>query len=106
MKITKDKLKEIILQELHMMMPPTQPRQMKRVSMDTMMPEPVGGDQSPARQLDHPDDEGRMAKSQLFRAAKYAQEIMDNIGDDDELEAGFNPRSQKQPTISEQLNTI
>ena len=28
-----------------------------------------------------------MAKSQLFRAAKYAQEIMDNISDDDELEA-------------------
>ena len=87
MKITKDKLKEIILQELHMMMPPTQPRQMKRVNMDTMMPEPVGGDQSPVRQLDHDDEEGRMAKSQLYRAAKYAQEIMNNIGDDDELEA-------------------
>jgi hypothetical protein len=28
-----------------------------------------------------------MAKSQLYRAAKYAQEIMDNISDDDELEA-------------------
>jgi hypothetical protein len=55
--------------------------------MDTMMPEPVGGDQAPARQLDHHDEEGRMAKSQLYRAAKYAQEIMDNISDDDELEA-------------------
>ena len=87
MKITKDKLKEIILQELHMMMPPTQPRQMKQVNMQTMMPEPVGGDQAPVRQLDHDDEEGRMAKSQLYRAAKYAQEIMNNIGDDDELEA-------------------
>ena len=88
MKITKAELRKLIEEQCAAMLPPpTQPRQMKRVSMDTMMPEPVGGDQSPVRQLDHPDDEGRMAKSQLFRAAKYAQEIMDNISDDDELEA-------------------
>jgi hypothetical protein len=88
MKITKAELRKIIEEQCAAMLPPpTQPRQMKRVNMDTMMPEPVGGDQAPVRQLDHPDDEGRMAKSQLFRAAKYAQEIMDNIGDDDELEA-------------------
>ena len=88
MKITKAELRKIIEEQCAAMLPPpTQPRQMKRVDMDTMMPEPVGGDQSPARQLDHHDEEGRMAKSQLFRAAKYAQEIMDNIGDDDELEA-------------------
>jgi hypothetical protein len=87
MKITKSKLKEIILQEMHMVMAPTQPRQMKRVDMSTMMPEPVGGDQAPVRTLDHDDEEGRMAKAQLYRAVKHAQAIMDNIGDDDELEA-------------------
>ena len=87
MKITKAKLRKIIEEQCAAMLsPPTQPRQMKRVNMDTMMPEPVGGDQSPVRQLDHHDEEGRMAKSQLYRAAKYAQEIMNNIGDDDELE--------------------
>ena len=88
MKITKAKLRKIIEEQCAAMLsPPTQPRQMKRVNMDTMMPEPVGGDQAPVRQLDHHDEEGRMAKSQLYRAGKYAQEIMDNIGDDDELEA-------------------
>jgi len=89
MKITKAELRKIIEEQCAAMLPPppTQPRQMKRVNMDTMMPEPVGGNQAPSRQLDHDDDEGRMAKSQLYRAGKYAQEIMDNIGDDDELEA-------------------
>ena len=89
MKITKAKLRKIIEEQCAAMLPPppAQPRQMKRVNMDTMMPEPVGGDQAPVRQLDHHDEEGRMAKSQLYRAGKYAQEIMDNIGDDDELEA-------------------
>ena len=86
MKITKEELIKIIEEECGHMMRRTQPPQMKPVDMKTMMPEPVGGDQSPARQLDHHDEEGRMAKSQLYRAAKYAQEMMDNIGDDDELE--------------------
>ena len=86
MKITKEELIKIIEEECGHMMRRTQPPQMKPVDMKTMMPEPVGGDQSPARQLDHHDEEGRMAKSQLYRAAKYAQEIMNNIGDDDELE--------------------
>ena len=88
MKITKAELRKLIEEQCAAMLPPpTQPRQMKRVNMDTMMPEPVGGNQEPVRQLDHHDEEGRMAKSQLYRAAKYAQEIMDNISDDDELEA-------------------
>ena len=88
MKITKAELRKLIEEQCAAMLPPpTQPRQMKRVNMDTMMPEPVGGNQAPIRQLDHHDEEGRMAKSQLYRAGKYAQEIMDNIGDDDELEA-------------------
>ncbi len=86
MKITKEELIKIIEEECGHMMRRTQPPQMKPVDMKTMMPEPVGGDQSPVRQLDHHDEEGRMAKSQLYRAAKYAQEIMNNIGDDDELE--------------------
>jgi hypothetical protein len=37
------------------------------------------------RELHH-DDEGRMAKSQLYKIAKYAMEIHDNLGDDDQLE--------------------
>ena len=32
------------------------------------------------------DDEGRMAKSQLYKIAKYAMEMMENLHDDDELE--------------------
>ena len=32
------------------------------------------------------DDEGRMAKSQLYKIAKYAMEVHDNLGDDDQLE--------------------
>ena len=88
MKITKAELRRIIEEQCAAMLPPpTQPRQMKRVSMDTMMPEPVGGDQAPVRTLDHDDEEGRMAKAQLYRAIKHAQAIMDNIGDNDELEA-------------------
>ena len=34
------------------------------------------------RHVEH-DDEGRMAKSQLYKIANYAKEIHDNIGDDD-----------------------
>ena len=37
------------------------------------------------RHVEH-DDEGRMAKSQLYKIANYAKEIHDNIGDDDQLE--------------------
>lgn len=33
------------------------------------------------------DDEGRMAKAQLYKIAKYAVELMQNLHDDDELEA-------------------
>ena len=86
MKVTKEELKKIIEEECGAMMHRTQPPQMKRVNMKTMMPEPVGGDQSPARELDHHDQEGKMAKSQLYRAIKAAEEIMHNITDDDELE--------------------
>ena len=32
------------------------------------------------------DEEGRMAKSQLYKIAKYAMEMMENLHDDDELE--------------------
>jgi hypothetical protein len=32
------------------------------------------------------DDEGRMAKSQLYKIAKYAMDMMENLHDDDELE--------------------
>lgn len=32
------------------------------------------------------DDEGRMAKSELYKIAKYAMEMMENLHDDDELE--------------------
>ena len=52
-----------------------------------VMPEPVGGDQNPARRIVPHDEEGRMAKSQLYKIAKYAMEMMENVHDDDELES-------------------
>ena len=51
------------------------------------MPEPVGGDQSPVRKVVPHDEEGRMAKYQLHKIAKYAMEMMENVHDDDELES-------------------
>tara|TARA_R110000796_G_C14529054_1_gene431661 strand:+ start:297 stop:626 length:330 start_codon:yes stop_codon:yes gene_type:complete len=33
------------------------------------------------------DDEGLMAKRQLYKIMNYAKEIHDNLGDDDQLEA-------------------
>jgi hypothetical protein len=56
-------------------------------SAPVMMPEPVGGDQSPVRHVEDHDQEGRMAKSQLYKITKYAMEIMENLHDDDELES-------------------
>tara|TARA_Y100001938_G_scaffold45922_1_gene63814 strand:+ start:7448 stop:7906 length:459 start_codon:yes stop_codon:yes gene_type:complete len=62
----------------------TQPPQMKKVNMDTMMPEKPSD--SHPRDLEKVDKEGRMAKSQLFRTMNYAREIHDNISDEDQLE--------------------
>ena len=37
------------------------------------------------RELGHDDNNGRMAKSQLFKIAKYAQSLHDTLRDDDEI---------------------
>ena len=36
--------------------------------------------------FDHPDDEGGMAKRQLYKAAKYAMMLHDSLEDEDQLE--------------------
>ena len=45
----------------------------------------MGGCPSAKKDAMH-DDEGRMAKRQLYKIATYAMEIHDNLGDDDQLE--------------------
>lgn len=37
------------------------------------------------RELGHDDNNGRMAKSQLFKISKYAQSLHDTLRDDDEI---------------------
>ena len=37
--------------------------------------------------IDHVDEEGGMAKSQLYKMAKYAMMLHDALGDEDQLEA-------------------
>ena len=58
--------------------------------------------QSMDRKLHH-DDEGRMAKSQLYKIAKYAMEIHDNIGDDDQLEGWV---QSKIATVSSMIGSV
>ena len=58
--------------------------------------------QSMDRELHH-DDEGRMAKSQLYKIAKYAMEIHDNIGDDDQLEGWV---QSKIATMSSMIGSV
>ena len=58
--------------------------------------------QSMDRELHH-DDEGRMAKSQLYKIAKYAMEIHDNIGDDDQLEGWV---QSKIATVSSMIGSV
>ena len=58
--------------------------------------------QSMDRELNH-DNEGRMAKSQLYKIAKYAMEIHDNIGDDDQLEGWV---QSKIATMSSMIGSV
>jgi len=67
MKISKDRLKQIVQEEL---------------SVGFVGPQMAGG--SPPRDPD--GYEGRMAKQNLWKIAKYAQEMHDMIGDDENLE--------------------
>jgi len=60
MKINETKLKKIILEEMEMMQEPY---------------------------FDHVDEEGGMAKSQLYKLAKYAMMLHDSLQDNDQLEA-------------------
>ena len=47
----------------------------------------MGMGQGEARRVTPHDSEGRMAKAQLYKIAKYAVELMENLHDDDELES-------------------
>jgi hypothetical protein len=62
---------EMMLDEMCGALPPEEPA--------VMMPKMT-------RKVVPHDDEGRMAKSQLYKIAKYAMEMMENLHDDDELE--------------------
>lgn len=68
MKISKDRLKQIVQEEL---------------SVGFIGPDSMAGG-SPPRDPD--GYEGRMAKQNLWKIAKYAQEMHDMIGDDENLE--------------------
>lgn len=69
MKISKDRLKQIIKEELE-------------VSVSGRHDEMHGGDY----QVDPDGYEGRMTKGNLYKIAQYASELHDLIGDDENLE--------------------
>jgi hypothetical protein len=66
MKITESRLKEIIKEE------------MDRLSI---------AEEAPPDMFGEPDEEGGMARGELFKIAKYGQEIRDMLKDDDQLPA-------------------
>ena len=68
MKITKDRLKQIIKEELEVSVGP---------SMSTASGE---------KPEEHNDADGHMAKSNLFKIIEYAHELYEMIGDDEDLE--------------------
>jgi hypothetical protein len=72
MKLTESRIKEIIAQEFEALQ--EEKKIIKRISENVQY-------------FDHVDDEGGMAKSQLYRIAKYAMMLHDSLEDDTQLEA-------------------
>lgn len=68
MKITKDRLKNIIREELEIAVGPSMP---------------TASGETPEK---HDDADGHMAKSNLFKIIEYAHELYEMIGDDEDLE--------------------
>ena len=72
MKLRESRIKEIIAQEFEALQ--EEKKIIKRISENVQY-------------FDHVDDEGGMAKSQLYRIAKYAMMLHDSLEDDTQLEA-------------------
>ena len=72
MKLTESRIKEIITEEFEALQ--EEDRINKIISENVQY-------------FDHVDDEGGMAKSQLYRIAKYAMMLHDSLEDDTQLEA-------------------
>lgn len=73
MKISKDRLKEIIAEELS-------------VSFGTYGPDDGGEEEHAEHEESSYDNDGRMAKQNLWKMAEYSKELYNLIDDEDDLE--------------------
>ena len=68
-----------------------------------MAPKISAHDHHPTRKVAPHDQEGKMAKAQLYKIANYAQEIYDSLHDDDELESWI---QSKIATMSHMVSSV
>jgi hypothetical protein len=73
MKITESRLKEIIKEEMQALAVSSQASTME--------------EEAPPDMFGEPDEEGGMARGELFKISKYGQEIRNMLEDDDQLPA-------------------